>query len=139
MGPADGPAVSLGTPVPASADSTTVFESVGDAADRVLMILTVQDGVTGDAREYELRPHGVYKIGRSSFNDIVLSAPNVSRRHACIRTDGAGAWLEDLGSSNRTYLKGQVLKDKRRLEDGDSFEICGIRLVVSVPEGHMRE
>ena len=41
--------------------------------------------------------------------DIDLSSDNgISRRHAQLTTDGTRWWVEDLGSSNGTYVGGSV-------------------------------
>jgi Protein of unknown function (DUF3662)/FHA domain len=64
-------------------------------------------------------------IGRMSSNDVVLSDPNVSRRHAELRRDG-GSWrIVDLGSTNGTTVNGKagpehVLRDGDRLNFGTS-------------------
>ena len=53
-------------------------------------------------------------IGRVSRSrnitpDIDLSSDNgISRRHAQLTTDGTRWWVEDLGSSNGTYVGGNV-------------------------------
>ena len=64
-------------------------------------------------------------IGRMSSNDVVLSDPNVSRRHAEMRREN-GSWvLLDLGSTNGTTVNGRpgpqhALKDGDRLGFGTS-------------------
>jgi hypothetical protein len=53
-------------------------------------------------------------IGRASHSrnitpDIDLSSDNgISRRHAQLTTDGSRWWVEDLGSSNGTYVGGNI-------------------------------
>ena len=57
-------------------------------------------------------------IGRLSSSDVVLSDPNVSRRHAELRRD-SGRWtLVDLGSTNGTLVNGKLAKE-HALKDGD--------------------
>jgi len=46
-------------------------------------------------------------IGRSSDNAIVMSDPNVSRRHASIRFEGGRYYLQDMNSRNGTFVNGQ--------------------------------
>jgi pSer/pThr/pTyr-binding forkhead associated (FHA) protein len=48
-------------------------------------------------------------IGREQGVDIVIQAPAVSRRHACIRASTGAVTLQDLGSSNGTFINGQKL------------------------------
>lgn len=64
-------------------------------------------------------------IGRMSTCDIVLSDPNVSRRHAELRRDGDVWALVDLGSTNGSMVDGgpikeQVLEDGNRLSFGST-------------------
>ena len=53
-------------------------------------------------------------IGRSKDCDIQLADPNVSRRHAEVRQEGAAYWLVDLGSTNGIEVNGQ------RVEAGEA-------------------
>jgi len=55
------------------------------------------------------------RIGRSPKNDLVLNDPEVSGQHAQIRRDGGGFLLEDLHSSNGTFLNGTRLSAPARL------------------------
>ena len=61
-------------------------------------------------------------IGRLPECDIVLSDPNVSRRHAEIRRDGLDVLIADLGSTNGTKVNGAGVGE-RRLADGDQISI----------------
>ncbi len=67
-------------------------------------------------------------IGRMSTCDIVLSDPNVSRRHAELRRD-EGVWtLVDLGSTNGSMVNGSPVKDQV-LEDRDRLGFGSTDLV----------
>ncbi len=69
------------------------------------MQLTIQMG--NQSRQIEANPQGM-TIGRSSSCDIVLDSPNVSRRHARILGEPSNGWrIEDLGSSNGTFINGR--------------------------------
>jgi hypothetical protein len=74
---------------------------------------------------YPLEGRGPWSIGRSEENDIVVSNPNVSRRHARLSRQENGFLVEDLGSTNGTLLDGAPI-DRERIESGDEMAFGGI-------------
>lgn len=76
---------------------------------------------------------GELTIGRIPGNTIVIDNAGVSRRHAVIRIAGDKVILEDLGSSNGTFVRGQRV-DEHTLRDGDEISIVKHRLVYRVPK-----
>jgi pSer/pThr/pTyr-binding forkhead associated (FHA) protein len=58
-------------------------------------------------------------IGRSPYCSIVLSNTRASRQHCAITWNERGLALNDLGSSNGTYLNGTLLKRGAMLRAGD--------------------
>jgi len=60
-------------------------------------------------------------IGREDDADVVIDNPSVSRKHAQIRKEGAGWFVEDLGSSNGTFLHGEKITSARPLKEGDEI------------------
>ena len=59
---------------------------------------------------------GTLTVGRGADNDIVLRHPTVSRHHATLEVDSAGAvWVRDAGSSNGTQVDGVPVAGRRRL------------------------
>jgi hypothetical protein len=62
-------------------------------------------------------------VGRSRDCDIVLEAPEVSRRHCRIVHEDGGVFVEDLGSVQGTRLNGSPVT-RARLRDGDRLEIA---------------
>lgn len=71
---------------------------------------------------------GDNEIGREQGAAVPLSTSKVSRRHALLRWDGNEALLIDLGSSNGTFLNGNVLQPQQfySLKVGDVIDIGGI-------------
>jgi hypothetical protein len=57
-------------------------------------------------------------IGRSSDLDMVLVEDMVSRKHARIAMQADQIWIEDLGSTNGTFVNGEKIK-RARLKEGD--------------------
>ncbi len=66
-------------------------------------------------------------IGRRPYNDIVLDSPSISGEHAMIATVLNESILEDLNSTNGTYVNGQPIK-KHFLQNGDAIELVKFRI-----------
>lgn len=66
---------------------------------------------------------GEVVIGRSQEADIFLSDRRVSSRHARIYLKDDHFFLEDLGSTNGTFVNGLPIKAPYRLEIGDKIAI----------------
>jgi hypothetical protein len=67
-------------------------------------------------------------IGRSKDCDIQVADPNVSRRHAEVRQEGAAHWVVDLDSTNGTEINGRRLK-RAKLRPGDTITVGSTDLV----------
>ena len=88
-------------------------------------LIVYEDGTEKDKISITKEP---VVIGRLSTNDVVLSDPNVSRRHAELRRD-AGRWvLVDLGSTNGTVVNGKLSRE-HPLKDGDKLTFGKTELV----------
>jgi len=61
----------------------------------------------------------IITLGRDITNDIVINDPEVSRHHGRLTRGGGGYTLEDLGSTNGTFVGGQRLTGARPLSGGD--------------------
>lgn len=61
-------------------------------------------------------------IGRLASCDICLADANTSRQHAALVREGAGWAIEDLGSTNGTFVNGERV-ESLRLKDGDVIVI----------------
>ena len=77
----------------------------------------------------ELGAAGVFVIGRDPSANLQLDHPTVSRLHAEVRATAAGPLLRDLGSSNGTFLNGQLLSGARPLSPRDVVQIGPYKLV----------
>lgn len=63
-------------------------------------------------------------LGRKPHNDIVLDSMVVSGEHCVFELSGiADVSIEDLGSTNGTYINGQMIKSTQRLRDADIITI----------------
>ncbi len=70
--------------------------------------LVWQDAPGGAMRAYTVQG-GDLRLGRSSKCDIVIVQPEVSRAHARLFWQDDGYWVEDLSSTNGTWLNGRRL------------------------------
>ena len=61
-------------------------------------------------------------LGRRPYNDIVIDNLAVSGEHAVLQMSGNDVHLEDLNSTNGTYVNGKAVK-KQLLLNGDTVEI----------------
>jgi DNA-binding winged helix-turn-helix (wHTH) protein len=66
---------------------------------------------------------GTNILGRDPDATVWFDRPGVSRRHAQIVVTGDGAMLEDLGSTNGTWLRGERLTSPAPLADGDEIRL----------------
>lgn len=82
---------------------------------------------------FELTP-GEYVLGRSSQSDIQVVHDSVSRRHARLIIEEKAAYIEDMGSSNGTYLNGKLVSIRTPLANGDKIHLGKALLIVELPQ-----
>jgi pSer/pThr/pTyr-binding forkhead associated (FHA) protein len=68
--------------------------------------------------EFPIVPEKQIIVGRSSDLDMVLVEDMVSRKHARIQMQSDQIWIEDLGSTNGTFVNGEKV-DRGTLHEGD--------------------
>lgn len=76
-------------------------------------------------------------IGREGC-DITIGDPDVSRRHAEIQIVGAVLSIQDLGSTNGTFVNGERIDQPRSLRDGDEVRIGAVVWRLRAPVGATR-
>jgi pSer/pThr/pTyr-binding forkhead associated (FHA) protein len=137
---------------PAEAEPPLALESPVEAAPPVIEALPPLPDSTSEAGPATVRPvaevllllgdkqlgafslgGGELTIGRTPGNDIVIDNVGVSRRHAVMRVQDGKAFLEDLGSANGTFVRGQKI-ERHELQDGDEIAIVKHRLVYRIPK-----
>ena len=73
-------------------------------------------------------------LGRRPYNDIVIDNLAVSGEHAVLQMVGADVFIEDLNSTNGTYINGKAIK-KQLLTHNDTVEIGKYKIKYLVDEG----
>jgi hypothetical protein len=116
---------SYGEPVQAPADATGLHSAtarLGSAADGFEPRLVVEraPGHT-PGMEYEIGEGAV--MGRGDQAEIRLEDPFASSRHAKLTRQGGIVVIEDMGSTNGTYLNEEILAGPQPLHPGDRVRI----------------
>src|SRR4051794_15761834 len=62
-------------------------------------------------------------IGSDRASDVVIRGSSVSRRHCRLRLTQDGFRLEDLGSTNRTYVNGKPISGEARVTKCDKITL----------------
>ena len=86
-------------------------------------IVVVKSPAFAEGEEWDLNASPL-TFGRSSQNDVELKRDEyASSTHARVEPRRDGVWLEDIGSTNGTYLNGIRLTRPKRLTPGDVVRI----------------
>ncbi len=117
-----------------AAASPTERVSRLDAEARARPYVLFRD-MRSQQRIYELPESGSVTIGRGSWMDISLHwDEGASRLHARLEPVGDDWTVVDDGTSrNGTFLNGERIAGRRRLDDGDELLIGATRLRVGLP------
>lgn len=91
------------------------------------------------SKQEHLLEQAVTKLGRAVENEIVIVSKRASREHAHIRRDGRRTFLDDLGSTNGTYLNGERVLGSVQLRDGDQIAIGEVKFIFHDPDTTTRE
>jgi two-component system response regulator AtoC len=104
--------------------------------DRVLLVI---DGAA--LQVIPLASQGTITIGRASKCDVVIDSGSVSRHHANLILGTLDVALEDVGSSNGTFVDGAKLANNRpaKITVGVPFLVGAVTLMVQTRSGSRRE
>jgi len=80
-------------------------------------------------RAVRLRPP--FEAGRDAHGDLTLRDPEVSRRHARFSAHEGVVYLDDLQSSNGTFLNGRRVTESIEVRAGDEIDVGTTRIVVT--------
>jgi pSer/pThr/pTyr-binding forkhead associated (FHA) protein len=91
-----------------------------------LVVVASPSGEPTVGRSFDL--DAVTTLGRDVNNAIVIEDPFASSDHAVLTYRGRGWYVEDLGSTNGTYLNGRLVAAVAPLGFGDELAIGQVRL-----------
>jgi len=63
----------------------------------------------------------------------------ISHRHARLYFDGNDYWIEDLGSTNGTWVNGEILKKKKKLSNEDVIQVGWTIIFIQKKEEPVKE
>jgi len=96
-----------------------------------MWILRSDTTAGADQLLFRVLPGGVKTIGRARGVDFVVDAPLVSRVHCRLTAlPNGGLEIEDLDSTNGTYVNGKRVRARMKLAAGDRVGIGRVVLVV---------
>jgi pSer/pThr/pTyr-binding forkhead associated (FHA) protein len=108
---------------PAQAASVGLGAGAG-SAPRLAAVLVVQRSPSLEAGGEFRVDSAPLTIGRGGQNDLVLDGDEfASARHARIESRRDGVWVQDLGSTNGTYVNGERVAGSYRLAPGDVLRV----------------
>ncbi|MCC6573725.1 MAG: FHA domain-containing protein [Planctomycetes bacterium] len=97
--------------------AATVVPPTGGAAAEIGWLV---DSETGNRHEVTTE----IVIGREAPASVLYAIPTISKKHFAIRKQGAGFVIEDMHSTNGTYLNGLPVHDPVPLRDGDEIVVA---------------
>lgn len=93
-----------------------MLESTGDVTDPLL---------------FRVLPGGIKTVGRAPRADFVVDAPLVSRLHCRLTCQDDGLLVEDLESTNGTYVNGERIR-KLVVRAGDALKVGRVEFAVKL-------
>ncbi|OTG76434.1 FHA domain-containing protein [Acinetobacter terrae] len=89
--------------------------------------------ITGELTGQEISIDRDMLVGRHQSADIVLQAGEISRKHAAFLLKDQGLWLQDLNSSNGTFVNDLQIEHETLLRQGDIIQFASLKFSVLEP------
>lgn len=83
----------------------------------------VLQGVSGSLNALAVPSNRVITVGRAADCDVVLPNPQISGKHLKLWQDNGAVWVQDLNSSNGTFVNGAKIHAATRLAVGDMVQL----------------
>ncbi|ENX10394.1 MULTISPECIES: FHA domain-containing protein [Acinetobacter] len=89
--------------------------------------------ITGEFTGQELNIERDMLVGRHQDADILLQSADISRRHAALLLKDQQLWVQDLNSSNGTFINDARIEQETELHDGDILQFASFVFSVLAP------
>jgi pSer/pThr/pTyr-binding forkhead associated (FHA) protein len=119
-------------PAFAGGENASPDEDSGATRVRMAVPKYVLRGVSGALFSKVFPVTGPVVIGRAAECDISVPADEISRRHALVKPTPEGLAVEDLGSSNGTFINGKRVQHGF-LNPGDELRLDAVRFILVAP------
>ncbi|WP_151823121.1 FHA domain-containing protein [Acinetobacter oleivorans] len=89
--------------------------------------------ITGEITGQEISVDRDMLVGRHQDADVLLQAAEISRRHAALLLKDQLLWVQDLSSSNGTFINDIRIEQEKQLHDGDIVQFASFKFSVLAP------
>ena len=89
--------------------------------------------ITGDLTGQEIAIERDMLVGRHQTADIILQAAEISRKHAALTLKGDALYVQDLQSSNGTFVNDARIEHETLVKEGDILQFAGLKFSVLQP------
>ena len=89
--------------------------------------------ITGELTGQEISIDRDMLVGRHQSADIVLQAAEISRKHAALLLKEQALWVQDLNSSNGTFVNDLRIERESLLKEGDIVQFASLKFSVLAP------
>ncbi|ENV95945.1 FHA domain-containing protein [Acinetobacter calcoaceticus] len=89
--------------------------------------------ITGEITGQEISIDRDMLVGRHQDADVLLQAAEISRRHAALLLKDQLLWVQDLNSSNGTFINDIRIEQEKQLHEGDIVQFASFKFSVLAP------
>jgi FOG: FHA domain len=89
--------------------------------------------ITGEFTGQEISVDRDMLVGRHQDADLLLQAAEISRRHAALLLKDQLLWVQDLNSSNGTFVNDIRIEQEKQLHDGDIVQFASFKFSILAP------
>lgn len=89
--------------------------------------------ITGEYAGQEISIDRDMLVGRHQEADVLLQSAEVSRKHAVLLLKEQALWVQDLNSSNGTFVNDLRIETESPLQEGDIVQFASFKFSVLAP------